>query len=106
MEINLDTSTIVGLGGAVGGAFVALWAVIARYIKRLEEKQDKSEEKREEQGTQILELVSHQSKMDGRIDGYLEAKNDLKELSGMPLKVEEIHHNVLKLTDAVAGRDD
>jgi len=97
-----DTATLVTIGTAIGGAFVALWAVITKYITRLEEKQDKSETKREEQGAQIIELVSKQANMDGRIDGYLEAKDDLKTLATIPEKVHEIHVEVLKITDAVS----
>ncbi len=101
----MDTTTLVAIGGGISGAIIALWAVVARYIGRLEKKQDDSEIKREEQGQQILDLVSNQSKLDGRINGYLEAKNDLKDLNTMPEKVNEIHLNVLAITDAVTREE-
>lgn len=68
-------------------------------------KQDDGEKLREAQGSQIIELISKHSELSGRINGYIEAKKDLKELGGMPSKVEQIHSEVLKITDAVVDNE-
>jgi len=99
----MDQTTLYGIGGAVSGAILALWAVVSKYISRLEKKQDDGEKLREAQGSQITELISRHSELSGRINGYIEARKDLKELNSMPLKVEQIHSEVLKITDAVVN---
>ena len=102
---SMDTTVLYGIGGAVSGAIIALWAVVARYIGRLEKKQDDSEKLREAQGSQIIELITKHSELSGRIDGYIEAKKDIEKLDGMPLKVEQIHSEVLRITDAVTKNE-
>ncbi len=101
----MDSTILYSIGGAVSGAILALWAVVSKYIGRLEKKQDDGERLREAQGSQIIELITKHSELSGRINGYIEAKKDLKELSGMPLKVEQIHSEVLKITDAVLDNE-
>lgn len=92
---GIDTSTLLSIVGAIGtagaGTIIALWKFIQTNMQKTESriagKLDECEAKHEESTAKLLELTREVGELGGKMEGYNQARDDLKSLSDEVLKI-------------------